>query len=64
MWLHESRFKRPTDLVFPTTTGQPDNRNNVRARLLVKAIETANKRLAELGIEPIGQVAPHGLRRT
>jgi integrase len=64
VWLHESSFKRPTDLVFPTTTGKPDNRNNVRKRLLVKAIEKANSRLAELGIEPIGTVAPHGLRRT
>lgn len=26
--------------------------------------ESANKRLSELGIEPIGKVAPHGLRRT
>jgi integrase len=64
VWLHESSFKRPTDLVFPTTTGKPDNRNNVRKWLLFKAIEKANERLAELGIEPTGTVAPHGLRRT
>jgi integrase len=44
--------------------GKRDNRNNVRRRLLVKAIEAANKELVELGIEPIGQVSPHGLRRT
>jgi integrase len=64
LWLDRSPFKAPTALVFPTTTGKPDNRNNVRRRLLVKAVERANKRLAELGIEPIGRVAPHGLRRT
>jgi hypothetical protein len=32
--------------------------------LLVKAIEQANTRLAGLGMEPIGKVSPHGLRRT
>jgi integrase len=64
MWLDRSKFKKPTDLVFPTQAGKPDNRNNVRRRLLVKAIGTANKKLVELGIEPIGRVSPHGLRRT
>ena len=44
--------------------GKPDNRNNVRRRLLVKAIERANEQLADLGIDPIGDVSPHGLRRT
>jgi integrase len=63
-WLDKSEFKKPSDLVFPTSAGKPDNRNNVRRRLLVKAIETANKKLVELDIEPIGRVSPHGLRRT
>jgi integrase len=63
-WLDKSKFKKPTDLVFPTQAGKPDNRNNVRRRLLVKAIELANSKLVELGIEPIGKVSPHGLRRT
>jgi hypothetical protein len=36
----------------------------VRRRLLVAAIEKANPKLAELGIDPIGKVGPHGLRRT
>jgi integrase len=61
LWLDRSKFKRPTDLVFPTAAGKADNRNNVRRRCLAKAIENANKKLAELGIEPI---SPHGLRRT
>jgi integrase len=64
VWLDACPFKRPTDPLFPTQTGKPDNRNNVRRRLLVKAIERANVRLAELGMEPIGKVGPHGLRRT
>jgi integrase/recombinase XerC len=64
MWLDRSPHKSPTDLVFATQAGKPDNRNNVRRRLLVKAIEAANVKLVELGIEPIGPVSPHGLRRT
>jgi hypothetical protein len=48
----------------PTRRGRKDNRQNVRRRLFLTAIERANKRLEELGIEPIGKVAPHGLRRT
>ena len=50
--------------VFPTLKGKKDNRQNVRRRLFVTAIERANKKLVKLGIEPIGKVAPHGLRRT
>lgn len=64
VWLDKSPFRLPNDRVFPTAAGRSDNRNNVRKRLLVKAIEKANVKLEELGIEPIGQVAPHGLRRT
>ncbi len=64
IWLDRSPFREQSDLVFATTTGKPDNRNNVRNRLLVRAIKKANQKLSELGIEPIGQVAPHGLRRT
>jgi integrase len=64
MWLDKSPYKSPTDLVFATQAGKPDNRNNVRRRLLVKAVEQANVKLVELGIEPIGRVSPHGLRRT
>jgi integrase len=64
LWLDKSPRKRPTDRVFPTLAGKPDNRNNVRRRLLQPAIVKANKRLVELGIEPIGAVSPHGLRRT
>ena len=64
LWLDRSRFKEPTDLVFPTLKGEKDCRQNVRRRLLLRAIEKANVRLAEDGIEPIGNVGPHGLRRT
>jgi integrase len=54
----------PDDLVFPTRTGRADNRNNVRRRLIVKAVEAANPMLIRLGIEPIGRLSPHGLRHS
>lgn len=63
-FLDRSPHKQPTDLVFATGAGRKDSANNVRTRLFVKAIEQANKRLAELGIEQLGDVRPHGLRRT
>ena len=63
-YLDRSRFKKPTDLVFPTRTGRKDNRQNIRQRLFMKAIERANVRLAEMKIEQLGDVRPHGLRRT
>lgn len=64
MWLDRSPFKQPTDLVFPTLTGGRDSRQNVRRRLLLKSIEKANVELSRLGIDPIGGVPLHGLRRT
>jgi integrase len=63
-YLDGSRFKKPTDLVFPTSSGKKDNRQNIRQRLFMKAIERANVKLAEKRIEPLGDVRPHGLRRT
>jgi integrase len=41
-----------------------DNRQNIRQRLLHVAIKRANMILVEAGIDPIGNVTPHGLRRT
>lgn len=64
LWLDRSPFKQPTDLVFPTLKGKKDNRQNVRRRLLVVAVAKADERLVSLGIEPIGAVGLHGLRRT
>ena len=54
----------PDDLVFPTSSGRMDSRSNVRRRLVVKAVERANVKLARQGIDPIGRLSPHGLRRT
>ncbi|MBA3428929.1 MAG: hypothetical protein H0U07_10205 [Actinobacteria bacterium] len=57
-------FKQPTDPVIPTAKGGRDCRQNVRRRLLVKAVERANTQLVKEGIEPISEVGLHGLRRT
>jgi integrase len=56
----------PTDVVFPTSSGKPDNRNNVRRRILVRAVKRANERIAkDGGCEPLpDQLSPHALRRT
>jgi integrase len=64
LYRDKAKHSQAEDLVFPTETGRPDNRNNVRRRLLVKAAEKADKRLVKLGIEPIGKISPHSLRRT
>ena len=64
LWLDRCSFKAPTDPAFPTGKGGFDNRQNVRRRLLLPAIEKANTQLAADGIEPITGVGLHGLRRT
>jgi integrase len=43
---------------------RPLDRQRVRQRIFLPAIEQANERLEELGIEPIGRATPHGLRKT
>jgi len=63
-WLARFPSIGPRDLVFATLSGRPDNRNNISKRRLHPAIKRANERLAGLGIDPIGNVTPHGLRRT
>ena len=64
LWRDRSKHSGANDLVFPTLRGAEDNRQNVRRRLLLTAIEKANLKLAEAGIETIHQVGLHGLRRT
>jgi integrase len=59
-----ARFDAPEDLVFPTSTGRPQSRSNVRARVLGKAIERANEARAQEGLPPIEGVTNHSLRRT
>lgn len=66
---HKARtpYAEPGDLVFCTRNGKPQNRNNVRRRVLVAAVERANTKLAddESGIPALPErLSPHGLRRT
>lgn len=54
----------PSEPIFVTRTGRRQTVTNVDHRLKA-AIRAANRRLAELSIEPISdRVSPHSLRRT
>jgi integrase len=63
-WKATTAHDASADLVFPTSTGRPDNRNNVRRRVLLRAVERANDQLGGR-CEPLpAQLSPHALRRT
>jgi len=60
-----ARDARPGALVFPTTAGGPQAATNFRRRVLAKAVEKANERLAEAEKSPLPErLTPHSLRRT
>ena len=66
-WKASTPHPTPSSLVFPTSTGRPNNRNNVRRRVLLRAVERANQRIAAGagGCEPLPDgLSPHDLRRT
>jgi integrase len=51
--------------VFPTQHGGPMNPSNVRNRILAKAVEVANKQLANAEATPLPEsLTPHKLRHT
>jgi integrase len=54
----------PDALVFGTSTGTPQCAENVRYRLLAKAVDRANVKLAKAGEELLPILTPHSLRRT
>lgn len=66
-WKARSPRTRPDDPVF--LSGRPGEKRarqterNAQARFKT-AVEDANKKLSKLGIDPIGNVSPHSLRRT
>jgi integrase len=66
-WRARSPRTRPTDPVFVSRERHGKHARqtprNVQARLRT-AVKAANECLAELGIEQIGSVSPHGLRRS
>ena len=58
------RLPAPTELVFGTSTGKPDTRQNVRKRRL-RAVDRANAALAAEDLPGLPErVTPHTLRRT
>jgi integrase len=55
----------PDALVFGTSNGKPHHRSQIRSRVLVKAIQKANEKLAEAKTEPLPSgLTLHSLRRT
>ena len=60
-----ARGPRPDGLVFATSGGGPQTATNVRRRVLAKAVEKADERLAEAESTPLPErLTPHSLRRT
>lgn len=64
VWAALTKHARSSDYVVTTSTGQKHNPSNLRRDVLIPAAETANAKLAENGIAPIGRVTFHSLRRT
>ncbi len=67
--LRADRGAEPGHLVFgsvnvPGKPPRPLDRQRVRQRIFIPAIEQANERLEKRGIEQIGRATPHGLRKT
>ena len=55
----------PDALVFGTSNGKPHHRSQIRSRILAKAVQKANERLAEAKTEPLPSgLTLHSLRRT
>lgn len=60
-----ARDARPDALVFATSEGTPQTATNVRRRVLAKAVEKADERLAKAEASPLPErLTPHSLRRT
>ena len=60
----QSLFDSEQDLVFPTSTGRPQNPSNFRNRVLAVAVERANERLRIEGLPLMPPITPHSLRHT
>lgn len=59
----ETAFAAPSDLVFPTGAGRPESRNNVRRRILLRAVARANETATDDARLP-ESLSPHALRRS
>lgn len=60
----ERRPHGPSDPVFGTRNGRPNNAENIRSRILAPAVARANEMLLKRGLAAMGRVTPHTLRRT
>jgi integrase len=57
--------RRPDDLVFATSNGQPHGASNIRRRVLAPAVKLANERLEHEAEVPLPErLTPHKLRHT
>lgn len=64
-WRARTPFAGRDDRVFPTRQGGPQNRHNVRQRIVLKAAARANVRLEHAGHPPLPEgLSPHALRRS
>jgi len=55
----------PDQFVFGRSSGCPESAENVRLRILAKAVERANEQLGREGVELLpDRLTPHSLRRT
>ncbi len=52
------------DYVFGTARGGKQSESNIRSRVLTRAVERGNERLAEARDAPLPHLTPHGCRRT
>lgn len=60
-----SEANGPEALVFPTRTGCPRNKDNVRGRILAPAVARASELLKARGVVPLPEgLSPHKLRHT
>jgi integrase len=56
---------RPDVLVFGSSMGREQSTSNIRRRILARAVDRANQKLAKAKIEPLPEnLTPHSLRRT
>ncbi|UJA21495.1 site-specific integrase [Thermoleophilia bacterium SCSIO 60948] len=65
VWKAETGFAGNDDRVFPTGTGNPENRSNLRRRVLLRAVAKANEALPAGAPERLPErLSPHVLRRS
>jgi integrase len=63
-WKVETAHPERDDYVFPTSTGKPENRNNLRRRVLMRTLNHAREKGRGLEVALPNSIAPHDLRRT